>query len=182
MEPSRPLVNNLHFRFVVTNFIVVLNVAELDSFLSENFMICLNHSFVRIRFQTTPREVLLERCVFIGDLLLLWDYSKWQLLLFFSSSFKWYNKWTVVRGRTKRKMFQLFRHHGVVDQSWLSEDRAACIAARFFLRDQEVTPTDAELKRVRQMLASYLDPEQQRHVTRTLKDGSPRASGVPSDV
>lgn len=88
-----------------------------------------------------------------------------------------YNKWTVVRQRIRRKIFLLFRHHGVTDMSWLTEERAICLATRFFLRDYEVTPTEHEVKRIRTLLASYLDPEQQRQVTRVLKEASSPTSG-----
>ena len=80
-----------------------------------------------------------------------------------------------MRQRVRRKLFQLFRHHAVVDMSWLTDERAICLAARLFLRDNEVVPTEQEVKRVRGLLQNYLDPEQQRVVTRLLKEtASPR--------
>lgn len=52
----------------------------------------------------------------------------------------------------------------------MSEERAVCLAARLYLRDNEVTPTEQEVKRIRALLVAYLDPEQQRQVTRVLKE------------
>lgn len=75
-----------------------------------------------------------------------------------------------MRQRIRRKLFTLFRQHAVTDPSWMSEERAVCLAARLYLRDNEVTPTEQEVKRIRALLVAYLDPEQQRQVTRVLKE------------
>ena len=52
----------------------------------------------------------------------------------------------------------------------MTEERALCLASRFYLRDNEVCPTPQEVQRMKQLMQAYVDPEQQRQVRLALKD------------